>query len=564
MPRPSSSALTNKLNAYVKSVMSGKRIVGQMERQAVERWLDDLETGHKRGLHFDKEAAVKVCVFCEKYCTHSKGKWAGQPFILEGWQVFIIFQIFGWKLEDGNRRYRWAYIEMARKNGKSTLASAIALYLMLADGEMGAEVYSAATKKDQAKLVWEEAARMVRKSPHLRKFIEYRKATNNLNVPRTDSKFEPLGADANTLDGLNVHGAIIDELHAHKTREVWDVMDTATGSREQPLVLAITTAGKYIEGVCYQQHGYAEKVLNGTFNDDSYFAFICNPDEGDMWHDEKVWRKANPNLGVSLTIDYLRSKARKAVLVTSEENAFRMKHLSEWVEQATRWIPMDAWNANKAIPVIEELIGAVCYAGLDLSSTTDFTAFVLVFPVDDDSYITLPHFWIPEATIQKRIQTDRVPVEAWVKDGLVNATVGNVVDYREIRRVIRELGQVYKIAEIAFDRWNATEIIGNLGEDDGFEMVEFGQGYKDMSAPTKELLKLVLGKKLVHGGNPVMRWMASNVAVMIDGAENVKPVKDKSADRIDGIVASIMALDRAKKHRELKQSVYETRGFITL
>lgn len=449
---------------------------------------------------------------------------------------------------------------MARKNGKTTLLAGIALYMMVADGESGAEVYSVATKRDQAKLAWDEAARMVRRSATLKKFVSvYR---NNLNVPRTDSKYEPLGADADTLDGLNVHFGAVDELHAHRNREVWDVMMTATGARTQPMILATTTAGKNVEGVCWQQNQYSQKVLEGIFNDDSHFAYVATIDEGDDWLDESVWKKANPNLGVCLKLDTLREEAAKAKAVPAEENAFRMRHLSQWVEQAERWIPMEAWNAIKRAIDPTELEGKVCYAGLDLSSTTDITALSLVFEGEDGEYPVLPEFWVPGDTIAERSKRDKVPYDVWKRQGIIHATDGNVIDYSAIRLRLSELSQVYKIKEIAYDRWGAAHLVQDL-EEDGFTMVPFGQGYQSMSSPTKDLLKLVLEGKLIHGANPVLRWMASNAAVQRDAAENVKVVKDKSGDRVDGIIATIMALDRCTRHGEKKVSVLESRRKFT-
>jgi phage terminase large subunit-like protein len=423
------------------------------------------------------------------------------------------------------RRFRTAYCAVPRKNGKSTLSAGVALYLLVADGEQGAEIYSAATTRDQARIVFDEAKRMVGSSPALKRRIQV--LINNLNVEASASRFMPLSSDASSMDGLNVHGAIIDELHAHKTRHVVDVLETATGARRQPLLFEITTAGYDRHSICFEHHDYAIKLLEGTLQDDSWFAFIAAADENDDWTDPEVWRKANPSFGISVKADDLARKAEKAIALPGAQNAFRRMHLNEWTEQAERWIDMAAWDACNGPVDLERLRGRTCFGGLDLSTTTDM----------------LSRYFVPEENLRKRAERDRVPYDLWTRQGFIEATPGNVVDYGAIEQRILADSGLFQVKEIAYDPWNATHIALRL-QDEGAAMVEFRQGFRSMAAPTRELEKLIVSKKLAHGGNPVTRWMAANVAVAQDPAGNLKPAKDKSTERIDGIVAAIMAIGR--------------------
>jgi len=457
---------------------------------------------------------------------------------------FILWVLFGWKRPDGNRRFRIAYVEIGRKNGKSTLAAGVGLYLFAADAEPGAEVFTAATKRDQARIVHGEAVSMVRMSPGLQRFIQIFK--DNLSLMRMNSKYEPLGADADTMDGLNVHGAIVDELHAHKNRNLWDVLETATGARRQPLLFAITTAGFDRESVCWQQHTYGENVLDGIVEDDSYFPYIASLDPEDSWTDSAVWIKANPNLGISVKVESLEEQCNKAESLPAAQNAFRRLRLNQWTEQADRWIDMATWDQG-AHPIHQsELAGRRCFGGLDISTTTDLSAFVLAFPPTDKVGLwkVLCRFWIPRDNIAKRVQRDRVPYDVWVREGLIEVTEGNVIDYSVLKARILEDAERYDLKEIAADRWNSSQLITEL-TDEGIEVFPFGQGFASMSGPTKELEKMIIGGQIAHGGNPVLRWMVSNVAVKQDPAGNLKPDKSKSTDRIDGVVALVMAIGRA-------------------
>ena len=511
---------------------------------------------------FDRRAADVAVAFFERLLVHVKGEWAGQPFALLPWQKKIVRDIFGWKRADGTRRYRTVYIEVPRKNGKSNLAAGLALYMLFLDDEPGAEIYSAAADTDQAAIVFDLAKQMVEASPALSARSEVYK--RSIVVPATNSVYRVVSADAYTKHGFNAHGVVFDELHAQPNRELWDVLTTATGARRQPLVIAITTAGYDRESICWEQHEYARKVAEGIIEDDSFYPAIWAADEEDDWLDEEVWKKANPSLGHTLKWEYLRGEARRAEQSPAYQNTFRRLHLNQWTQQETRWLPMEAWNACAHEVDEEALAGQVCYGGLDLASSVDIAAFEIVFPPKEEGGLwrVVSRFWIPEENIIERARRDRVPYDAWVRDGYITATPGNVIDYAFIMAEIERLGEVYDIREIAFDRWGAVQISTAL-EERGFTMVQFGQGLRSMSPPTKELLRMVLDGKLAHGGHPVLRWMADNMVVDTDPAGNVKPNKKKSREKIDGMVALIMALDRATRHQN-SGSVYETRGIRTL
>lgn len=544
---------------YAHDILSGKIPACKWVKLACQRHFDDLKNGGERGLWFDPAAGQKVIDFF-RFTKHSKGEWAGQVFVLSPWQQFCTWVIFGWKKKDGTRRFRTAYIEVARKNGKSTWFAGIGNYLLVADGEAGAEVYNAATKRDQARIIHSEATRMIKSSPGLRKRVTiYR---DNLCVESTNSKYEPLGADSDTMDGLNPHGCIIDELHAHKTRGVWDILDTATGSRRQPLQAAITTAGFDTHSVCYEQHEYVEKILERIVEDDTYFGIIYTIDgeekdgdtiirEEDDWTAEETWSKANPNYGISVKPDDLKRKCKQAREMPAKQNAFKRLHLDIWTEAETLWLNMDKWKICNSPVDTEGLRGRRCYGGLDLSKSQDVSAWVMVFPpeTEDDFYRVVCRFFIPQDNMEKRVKKNRVPYDVWVRQGFITATPGNVIDYDFILEQIDQDARAYDIEEIAFDRWGAANIIQKLQEKE-IEVIEFGQGFASMSAPALELERLVLGEKLAHGGNPVLTWMAKNVVARQDPAGNIKPDKEKSREKIDGIVALIMATGRAMRNKK--------------
>ena len=550
--------------AYVSGVLDGSIPAGRLIRLAVERHVRDLEEGPARGLHFDRQAAQHAIDFFG-FLKHSKGEWAGQPFVLSPWQQFVLWCLFGWKRADGLRRFRVGYIEVPRKNGKSTLVAGIGLYAMVADGEPGAEVYSAATKRDQAKLSWGEAVRMVKASPALSKMVKHWRASDTLMVEATSSKFVPLGADADTMDGLNVHVALVDEVHAHKTRDVVDVLETATGARRQPLQIEITTAGTDQTSVCYEHHGYGEQILSGTIEDDTWFVFIATIDEGEKWDDPAVWAKANPNYGISVKPDDLARKAAKASRLPAAQNAFKRLHLDVWTQQVTRWIDLALWDENAGEVDLAALVGKICHGGLDLGSVSDITSWVKVFPREDDpeEVDILCRFWVPEARLTDDTNQYRAQYQAWADQGWLDVTPGNAVDYGFIRQAIIEDALAYKIQDLNVDRLFQGYQVSQELTDEGLAVFGLGQGFMSMAAPVKEFERRLLGGKLHHAGNPVLRWMADNVTVRQDPAGNLKPDKAASQGKIDGIVSLIMAIDRAMRHEPSKRSVYEDRGLET-
>jgi len=546
---------------YVDDVLGGQVKACQWVRLACERHRKDLDTGQERGLFFD-ETAAKLAVVFFGILRHWKGEWAGKPVTLEPWQQFATWSAFGWKRTDGLRRFRTVYLEVARKNGKTTWAGGTGLFLMEADGEPGAEIYSAATKREQARISHRDATEMVRQSKPLQKTIQIYK--DNLHSLATRSKFEPLGRDANSTDGLNIHGVIADEVHAWKDRDLWDKLETATGSRRQPLMLAITTAGYDRQSLCWQLHEYAEKVALGLIEDDSFFGLIYTLDKGDDWEDEGNWIKSNPNLGVSKKWDDIRRKAARAKEMPAALNAFLRLELNLWTQAESRWIDPVKWQAcgDRELP---SLVGRVCYGGLDLSKTLDLTSIVWVFPPakEGEPWWVLPRFWVPEDNVTERVKRDRVPYDVWIRQGLIEPTPGNVVDYDFIEYQIREDAKRFKIKEIAFDPWNATSVSNHL-IDDGLNLVEFRQGFITFNPAMKALEVAIQQRLIAHGGNPVLAWMADNLVVRMDPAGNMKPDKEKSTEKIDGIVALIMAYHRATLAGGQAESVYKTRGIRTL
>lgn len=506
---------------------------------------------------FDEAAADRAVEFFAKCLTHTKGEWAGKPLALSDWQANeIIRPLFGWKRADGTRKYRTMYCQIPRKAGKSTLASGIALYLLMADNEPGAEVYSAAADRDQAAIVFEMARQMTEASEPLRKRIQAYK--RSLVVPSTASSYKVLSSEAYTKHGLNAHGIIVDEVHALPDRELWDVLTTSTGARRQPLTVAITTAGYDRHSLCYELYDYAVKVRDGIVDDPAFLPVIYEASKEDDWKHPDTWHKAHPGLGVSVKEDYFAAECAKAQQIPGYENTFKRLLLNVWTEQNTRWLPMETWDAcNEELP---DLTGRTCYAGLDLATTTDIAALVLAFNIGGKVHL-LPFFFVPEEGIKRRSDRDRVPYDVWVRQGHVIATDGAVIDYEVIRAKINELSEIYHIKEIAIDRWNATQLATQL-TGDGFEMVAFRQGFASMSAPTKELERRVLAKEVNHAGNPVLRWMVSNVSIQQDAAGNMKPDKSKSTERIDGVVASVMALGRIMVYDDDRPGAYADGGFM--
>lgn len=496
---------------------------------------------------------------------HTKGIWYGKNFELLPWQDKIVRDLFGTIKSDGYRQYNTAYIEIPKKQGKSELAAAIALYLTCADNEYGAEVYGCASDRQQASIVFDVAVDMIKQCPALMKRCKIIASQKRIVYLPLNSFYQVLSAESYTKHGLNVHGVIFDELHAQPNRALYDVMLTGSGdARKQPLFFLITTAGTDRNSICYEVHQKAEDLLKGRKKDNSFYPCIYGLADEDDWTDETNWYKANPSLDVTVSIDKVRQAFNSAKENPAEENLFRQLRLNQWVKQSVRWMPMDKWDMCSFDIDLESLKGRTCYAGLDLSSTTDVTALSLVFPPEDedDKYIIVPFFWLPEDTVPLRVKRGHVPYDTWQQKGLVMTTEGNVVHYGYIEKFIEELGKQYNIKEIAYDRWGAVQMVQNL-EGLGFTIVPFGQGFKDMSPPSKELLKLVLEQKIAHGGNEVLRWMMDNVYVRTDPAGNIKPDKEKSTEKIDGAIATIMALDRAIRNRQA-DSVYNDRGILIL
>lgn len=548
----------DKTTKYARQVLSGNIVAGKLVKLACQRHIDDIKKSRRRDFPyaFNVDAANRVIEYFE-FLKHSKGEWAGQPIKLELWECFIVGNIFGWQHKKTKlRRFRTAYVQVAKKNGKSTLTAGIGNYGLTADGEPGAEIYSVATKRDQAKIIFDEAKRMVRASEYIKKHVDV--FTNNLSVPATNSKFEPLSRDVNSQDGLNIHYGLVDELHAHKTREMWDIIENGTASRTQPLIFAITTAGFDRVSICYEQYEYCINILNDTVQDDTYFCYIAQIDKDDDWRDPSCWIKANPNLGISVKIDDLERKCQKAQEIPAAQNNFLCKHLNLWVNQSERWMDADKWAAcpNEII----DLKGRACYVGMDLSATTDLASVNFEFPLEDGDFAVLSHSFIPEDIVLEKEKKDNVPYTAWAREGYITLTPGSVIDYEWIKSYIIAKSEIYSIQEIGYDPWNATQIANDLANE-GFEMVEIRQGFRTLSEPTKHIMALVLQKKLHHFNNPVLTWAINNAVVTMDPAGNIKLDKSKTTFRIDPAVAMVISHVRAMVAGK-KKSIYKERPVI--
>jgi phage terminase large subunit-like protein len=535
-------ATPDQVTSFATAVVDGTEPSSELFRAACARHLRDLERAAAGGPYvFDARLAETMARFFA-HLPHYKGEWAGRPIKLEPFQYFVIGSLFGWvHRETRLRRYRQAYLEQPRGQGKSTIAAGVGLKLAFFDGEPGAEVYCAATMRSQARITWDAAREMVLRSPLKRRI---KALVSNLHELGTASKMVPLGADADTLDGLRPNGVVLDEIHAMKSPAMIDVLSTATGPRRQPLLFEITTAGIGQTGVCWSHHEYTSKVVRGVIEDDSWFGAIIAADAEDDWRDPAVWRKANPNLGVSVKQDDLARKCLQATHIPSFEPEFRRLHLGQWVQQAEKYLSMLAWDAEaNAAPIDRAALRKMpCVLGLDVSSKFDITAVVALFARPDGGVLVLPTFFAPEAIVD---QTRRamVPLAAWQRQGFLRTTPGDVIDQTAIEQTIIALADEFRVREVAFDAWNATQIAVNL-ESHGIDVVEVRQGFKSLSEPTKELAALVASGKLQHGGHPVLRWMADNLVVREDANNNVAPDKRNAAEKIDGIVALIMALSR--------------------
>ena len=476
---------------------------------------------------------------------HIKGEWAGALIVLEPWQCFILTTVFGWIDGRGRRRFKTAYIEVPRKNAKSTITSGVGLYLLAADGEQGAEVYSAATTRDQARIVWNDAKRMADRSPDLKAALQVETSAHSIYIKRTASAFKALSRDQQgNLDGLNVHGGLIDELHGHKDRGVWDVIETATGARSQPLVWAITTAGSNRAGICYEQRLYTIKLLQSIATDDEYFGIVYTIDESDSWDSEEGWIKANPNWGTSVNPEDIRRKARKAMEMAAAQNNFLTKHLNVWVNADTAWMNMSAWDrcADSSLEM-DDFTDEECIAACDLATKTDIAPAVKLFTRQIDGvahYYAFLKYYLPERALEDGRNSQ---YSGWEREGRIITTPGDVTDFAYIEEDLRETAKVHRLSEVAFDPWQAAQIMQRLAAD-GLPVIEYRQTVQTMSEPMKELEALVLQGRFHFDGDPVLTWMVSNVVAHMDAKENIYPRKERPENKIDGVVALIMALGR--------------------
>jgi len=568
-----------RINDYVRDVLAGRVVVGRLIHCAVERHLDDLartaaaKTTKLRTAWpyiFDAEEATFAIDFAE-CLRHSKGEWAGQRLRLAPWQCFLVGSLFGWRHRTtGARRFRTAYVEVARKNGKSTLVAALGHKLFVADNEQGAEVYTAATKLAQARIVHEESKRMARSSPGLKKLVEINR--DAIYCQATNSTYRPLGADGGTEDGLNVHGALVDELHAHRSREMWDVLETATGARHQPLLIAITTAGdgNNRQTICWELRSYSQKILDKHHQDPTWFAAVYALDDArydargrevaaaDDWTDPANWPKANPNLGVSQSLEDLTNKCKKAVETPSAAPNFRRKHLNQWISTLADWLPAGLWEANAGeetwygpeglLPEVRERYrDKPCWLAGDLSAVSDLTAVVFAFKNDAGGLDLFPFAWCPRETATEKAASRHAPYLLWEDANQLEITEGNSVDYEAIRHLLRQARDQWRwdVRQIGLDPHNARYLCTLLAEQDHFEVYEHRQGFLSMNDPIKQTTRLLLDKKLRHGNHRPLAWCVSNVVTKSDPAGNLKFDKEKSAEKIDLAVATVMACGMA-------------------
>tara|TARA_B100001741_G_C16542593_1_gene595090 strand:- start:442 stop:2028 length:1587 start_codon:yes stop_codon:yes gene_type:complete len=502
--------------------------------------------------YFNEDRALHVTEFFESWLRHSKGRFAGKPFELLPWQRNMLEELFGWVTVDSElRRYRMAYVSTAKKSGKSTLLAGIGLYMLVGDGEPGCEVYGAASDREQAALVYREAASMVRASPFLSQSLEVVDSRKTIAYKSESSFYRVLSADAFRAEGLNIHALLFDELHAQRSRELFDSLRYGGAAREQPLLCSITTAGYDRNSICWEQYSYAKSVLEDWTYDPSFFACIYEAEESDDWTDKEVWPKANPSWNVTINPKTFATDCKEAQVSNTKENAFKRYRLNMWTQSDTRWIKSEAWTACSSGPPAS-LEGRECWCGLDLATTYDTSAFVAVFPAPDGTYDVLCKFWIPGDNALDREKRDRVPYTRWAdeEENGLTMTDGNVTDYDIVRRDINEFSKVYNIRQIAIDRWNATQLSIQL-QGDGLEVVGFGQGFGSMSAPSKLLENLIASGKLRHGNNKILNWMVGNCSVKVDASGNMKPIKPKagSPERIDGVVSLVMALGAHSSER---------------
>lgn len=531
---------------YMRGVLDGSVPACSFVKQAVQRQLNDLRRWGPEGgdYYFDEKEASRPCWFIENL-THTKGELAGRAIHLEPWQCFLLTTLFGWKSKAGNRRFRSAYVEVGRGNGKSTLLSGIGLFCLCADHEPGAEVYSFATTREQAKIVFGDAQTMARGNRALQEAYGLEVTAHALYVPATNSTFQAKSAEGSTLDGLNTHLAIIDELHAHKKRDVFDVVETSLGKRRNSLMVSITTAGVDRTGICYEQRTLVTKILSGSLQDESYFGIIYTLDPDDDWKSDEALAKANPNWGVSVRPEVIRALQAKAIATPSAENNFKTKHLDVWCNADVGWMDMKAWDACADESLDEsDFDGEPCWLGLDLASTSDMTAKVKIFQrkIDGSShYYLFGDYWLPRTAIERGVNSQ---YQGWEYLGYLHVCEGPVTDFAEIRDSILEDCGRYSVQSVAYDPFQAVQLSKELS-DDGVPMVLCKQTVANLSDPMKQFQALVLDHRLHFNGDPVLTWMVSNVVCHVDVKENIYPRKDAPENKIDGVVAGIMALSRA-------------------
>lgn len=529
-------------NGYIDDVLSDRTPACKWVKLACERQKADLERADFQW-RFDADRASHVCRFVE-LLPHVKGEWARNrgTIVLSPWQCFVLTTVFGWIDDAGRRRFKKCYTEIPRKNAKSTLSSGVGLYLLTADNEPGAEVYSAATTRDQAKIVWGDARAMTAASPLFRRRFGVDTGAHSIFVTGANASFKPLSRDqGGNLDGLNLHGGIVDEFHGHKDRAIWDVLVTAMGARTQPLLWAITTAGFDRSGICYEERSYVTKILDRVIDDEEYFGIVYTIDDADDWADPESWRKANPNWGVSVRPEAIEREARKAMQMASAQNNFLTKHLNVWVNADTAWMDMRAWDACADTSLsLEDFAGSDCILGLDLASKIDIADKIRLFEREGIYYLFAEHY-LPERAVDVSSNSQ---YEGWRREGWLTVTEGEVTDYDVIEDGIREDCSRFSVREVAFDPFQATQLAGHLLAE-GVPMVEMRPTVLNFSEPMKQFEALVLSGKLRHCGDPVLTWMVSNVVCHRDAKDNIYPRKERPEMKIDGVVAAIMALGRA-------------------
>ena len=509
---------------------------------------------------FDPEAATRIIDFFETMLTHTKGSLADTPFLLEDWQRCFFANLFGWKMSTGFRRFVESLLYVPKKNGKSPMGGGLGIYLLVADGEKGAEVYSIASDKDQAAIVFGYAEGMVQNEPELDSRIRLFKNRSMVHY-ESKSKYVTIPADAAGSHGFQISGVIADELHTMPDSKLVHSMIAGTANRDQPIVLWMTTADYDGKSACNDKLHYAERVRDGVIKDRRFLPAIWKADRNDDWTDPKVWARVNPNLGVSVTLDYMERACQSAIADPVWENEFKRLHLNMPTEQAVRWIRMDQWDACDGSVTDEELKGCPCWLGIDLSSTRDITAVCAVWRLPDEQFAARWWFWVPAESMERRQREDHAPFVVWEREGLIEKTEGAVVDYNRARAVVVQIGEDHGVQLVALDPYNATMLAAQLSEEDGFEVEFFRQGYLSMSPACKTMDRIIGARRLRHGGNPVARWMASNVAVTMDPAENIKMVKPESYGRIDGMIALVMALARADEG-DVGFSAWNTEGMV--